>query len=119
MVTAASHRKAFTVSDIWSVGSVSAQSCSDFTVNHVILLSMLSELEMSGKAHGWFESYLIGHSFNVSWQGQVSKYQHLSTGLPQGSVLGHLPFSIYITSLGDVIHSHGFSCHCYAVDTQL
>ena len=35
------------------------------TVNHDILLSTLSELGISGKAHSWFELYLSGRPFSV------------------------------------------------------
>ncbi len=89
------------------------------TVNHQILLSILRKMGISGTALLWFESYLSDRSFRVSWRGEVSKSQLLATGVPQGSVLGPLLFSIYMSSLGSVIQKHGFSYHCYADDTHL
>ncbi len=87
------------------------------TVNHQILLSTLLRKGISGTTLQWFDSYLSDRPFKVSWRGEVSKSQHLATGVPQGSVLGPLLFSVYMASLGSVIQKHGFSYHCYADDT--
>ncbi len=89
------------------------------TVNHQILLSTLSSLDITGIPLRWFKSYLTGRSFRVAWGEEVSKTHQLVTGVPQGSVLGPLIFSTYTTSLAPIIQAHGFSYHFYADDTQL
>ncbi len=89
------------------------------TVNHQILLSTLSSLDITGIPLRWFESYLTGRSFRVAWGGEVSKANKFVTGVPQGSVLGPLLFSTYTTSLAPIIQAHGFSYHFYADDTRL
>ncbi|KAK3548351.1 hypothetical protein QTP70_010716 [Hemibagrus guttatus] len=89
------------------------------TVNHKTLLSTLRSLGICGTAWEWFASYLDGCLYQLTCQGLTSAPRRLSTGVPQGSVLGPLLFSLYTHSLGKVISSHGFSYHCYADDTQL
>ncbi len=54
------------------------------TVNHQILLSTFSSLDITGIPLCWFESYLTGRSFRVAWPGEVSKAHQLVTGVPQG-----------------------------------
>ncbi len=61
------------------------------TVNHQILMSTLSSLDITGIPLRWFESYLNGRYFKVAWGGEVSKAHQLVTGVPQGSVLGPPP----------------------------
>ncbi len=75
-------------------------------------------VDITGIPLRWFEFYLKGRSFKVTWGGEVSTKHQLVTGVLQGSFLGSL-FSTYTTSLGPIIQAHGFSYHCYAADTQL
>lgn len=91
------------------------------TVDHTILIShLLTYVGISGKALEWFASYLSDRFSFVSMGNCMSSSALLSCGVPQGSILGPILFSLYMLPLGQIINSLGcISYHCYTDDTQL
>ena len=64
------------------------------TVDHEILLSKLNFYGINGIAHHWFQSYLEDRTQMRSINGLFSSSCFLSCGVPQGTNLGPLLFSI-------------------------
>src|SRR5438876_6007205 len=90
------------------------------TIDHNILLSRLtSNFGVSGSALSLISSYLSNRSQSVSIQSHLSPSAPISTGVPQGSVLGPLLFCLYTTPLTYLFSNSPVSYHFYADDTQL
>ena len=62
------------------------------TVNHEILLSKLQCMGFSGSTVKWFTSYLTGRTQVCDVEGATSDPEHITCGVPQGSILAPLLF---------------------------
>jgi len=86
------------------------------TIDHAILLERLGFLYgFSNLVLQWFTSYLVNRPQRVV----LDKPRRLSCGVPQGSILGLVLFSLYISPLEDLITVHGLKAMIYADDSQL
>ena len=90
------------------------------TINHDILIDCLKyDLGIGNNALTWLKSYLSGRSQRIFVEGASSTSLPLQYGVPQGSCLGPLLFTIYTRKLFSIVREHLPQVHCYADDTQL
>ena len=90
------------------------------TLDHSILLQRLeSTFGIKGKVLAWFTSYVSDRTQCVLIDGIKSVPAPLSFGVPQGSVLGPVLFTLYSQPLSDVMSLHDCQFHKYADDTEL
>lgn len=90
------------------------------TVDPRLLCSRLSiRFGICDMALDWIYSYLSDRTQFVKVNDGISDVQNLVYGVPQGSVLGPMLYSLYTAPLGDIARSHGLSYHFYADDSEL
>ena len=92
------------------------------TVSHEILLNHLYHLfGIAGTALAWVRDYLSNRTQRVSVKvnGKKAESQKvlLKQGVPQGSILGPLLFTLYVSPIGDICRQHNINFHGYADDT--
>ena len=93
------------------------------SVNHDILLSKLVCYGVLGKSLTWFASYLSCRQQRVCMQGLSSDWGEIHVGVPQGSILGPLLFSVYMNDLSTVVkncelnlYADDMEMHCHNMD---
>ena len=91
------------------------------TLDHSVLFHRLEHrFGITGTVLNWFKSYLSNRTQCVSIKSLPnSKPVNLDCGVPQGSVLGPILFTLYTTPLEDIFKSNDIDSMFYADDTQL
>ena len=90
------------------------------TIDHHILLSRLfTSFGIRGSVIDWLSTYLSGRTQCVVVGQARSALTTFSTGIPQGSVLGPLLFTLYTSPIGHIVKNWDISHQQYADDTQL
>jgi hypothetical protein len=89
------------------------------TLEHSILLQRLDHTHgIRDSALLWMKSYLHGRTQAVIIDGSVSDDASLDHGVPQGSVVGPMGYSLYTVPVGSIIRKHNLNYAIYADDTQ-
>jgi hypothetical protein len=89
------------------------------TVDHSVLIDVMRErFGITGEALKWMMSYLSNRSQVVSIASTSSSNHQLTSGVPQGSVLGPQQFIAYMEDVTTVFNKHNIYQHGYADDMQ-
>ena len=90
------------------------------TTDHTILFNCLRDwFGMDDTVLMLIKSYLTNHRRKVKLGNSFSDAFSLPYGVPQGSVLGPLLFTLYTAPLSHIISSFFVTHHLYANDTQI
>ena len=84
---------------------------------HDLIIAKLRALGFEESALSWLKSYLYGRQQKVILESGESTLVTLKNGVPQGSILGPLLFTVLVNDISDFIQNCQY--HLYADDTQL
>ena len=90
------------------------------TIDHPILVHRLhTHLGFTDAVLQWFSSYQTDRTHYVSLSNHCSDFAPVHSGVPQGSVLCPILFTMYTKPLSAIIDSHSIIHHSFADDLQL
>ena len=72
------------------------------TVWHRRLLRRIKEVGLSGQIYNFVKAFLFNRTFQVRWKGTLSNSPRLDMGVPQGSVIAPLLFSVVLYDINKI-----------------
>ena len=88
------------------------------SVSHDLLLHKLTSFGIHGQLLKWIKCYLSNRKQRVTCDGGTSSWLPVTSGVPQGSILGPILFILYINYLPDVLSPETL-CAIFADDTKI
>eukprot|EP00918_Siedleckia_nematoides_P074179 GHVU01162097.1.p1 GENE.GHVU01162097.1~~GHVU01162097.1.p1 ORF type:complete len:151 (-),score=1.78 GHVU01162097.1:174-626(-) len=85
----------------------------------VLRRTLKTRIGFDGIILDWFSSYLSSRIQQVNTDNSLSEPIKLCYGVPQGSVLRPILFTLYTPPLANIVRNHNLSFQIYADDTQL
>ena len=86
-------------------------------VSHNKLIPKLGKAGIHGPLLKWITAFLSNRKFRVKLNGNFSQFRSLTSGVPQGSILGPTLFLLYINDI--VCEFPNVQCKIFADDVKL
>lgn len=87
------------------------------SINHNILLKKLKDMGLGPNVISWMKSYLKERKQQVKFKHIISDQETVTSGVPQGSILGPVLFIMFTNSLSEHLNKHFITS--YADDSQI
>ena len=84
-----------------------------------LIIKLKQDYKIYDEALKWLSSYLEGRTFSVVVNGEESESVSMDYGVPQGTILAPLLYTLYTGDLNQIVENMGLKIHSFADDTNI